>query len=69
MPAQCVMPVLPLSVDDGPGLLGQGRVPDRLGPVGLGVLTGEVSPGLVDQVIELAGPTVVNWQPRTVIGG
>jgi hypothetical protein len=49
------MPVLPLSVDDRPGLLGQGRVPDRLGPVGLGVLTGEVSPGLVDEVIDLAG--------------
>ena len=49
------MPVLPLSADDGPGLLGQGRVPDRLGPVGLGVLTGEISPGMVDEVIGLAG--------------
>ena len=49
------MPVLPLSADDGPGLPVAERVPDRLCPVGLGVLTGEISPGMVDEVIELAG--------------
>jgi hypothetical protein len=49
------MPVLPLSADDVPGTLVPGCGPDRLCPVGLGVLTGEVSPGLVDEVIELAG--------------
>src|SRR5882672_5746264 len=49
------MPVLPLVADDGPGLPVAERVPDRLCPVGLGVLTGEISPGMVDQVIGLAG--------------
>jgi Insertion element 4 transposase N-terminal/Transposase DDE domain len=49
------MPVLLLSPDDGPRLAVEERVPDQLCPVGLGVLTGEISPGLVDQVIELAG--------------
>src|SRR5260370_27143300 len=49
------MPVLPLLIGDGPGLPVEERVPDRLCPVGLGVLTGEISPGMVDEVIELAG--------------
>jgi hypothetical protein len=49
------MPVLPLSADDGPGLPVAERVPDRLCPVRLGVLTGEISPGMVDEVIGLAG--------------
>jgi hypothetical protein len=49
------MPVLPLSADDDPGLPVRGRGPGRLCPEGLGVLTGEISPGMVDQVIELAG--------------
>jgi hypothetical protein len=49
------MPVLPLFTDDGPGLPVAERVPDRLCPVGLGVLTGEISPGMVDEVIRLAG--------------
>src|SRR6266516_2615320 len=39
--------------DDGPGLPVADRVPDRLCPVGLGVLTGEISPGMVDEVIGL----------------
>jgi hypothetical protein len=42
LPAQCVMPVLPLFADDGPGLPGPERVPDQLCPIGLGVLTGEI---------------------------
>ena len=49
------MPVLPLSADEGPGLPVAERVPDQLCPVGLGVLTGEISPGVVDEVIGLAG--------------
>ena len=49
------MPALPLSAGDGLGLLAPGRGPDRLCTVGLGVLTGEISPGMVDEVIELAG--------------
>src|SRR5256885_6728658 len=49
------MPVLPLVADDGPGLPVAERVPDQLCPVGLGVLTGEISPGMVDEVIGLAG--------------
>jgi hypothetical protein len=49
------MPVLPLFSDDGPGLPVQERVPDQLCPVGLGVLTGEISPDMVDEVIGLAG--------------
>jgi hypothetical protein len=49
------MPALPLSADDDAGLPVPGRGPDRLCPVGLGVLTGEISPGLVDEVIGLAG--------------
>lgn len=49
------MPVLPLFNDDGPGLPVQERVPDQLCPVGLGVLTGEIGPGMVDEVIGLAG--------------
>ena len=48
------MPV-PLSIDDGPGLPVPDRGPDWLCPVGLGVLTGEVSPDMVDEVIDLAG--------------
>jgi hypothetical protein len=46
--AQSAMPALPVSV---PGI-SAGR-PECL--IGLGVLTGDVSPGLVDEVIELAG--------------
>jgi hypothetical protein len=49
------MPVLPLFADDGPGPPVAERVPDQLCPVGLGVLTGEISPGMVDEVIGLAG--------------
>lgn len=49
------MPVLPLSADDDPGLPVAGRGPGRLCAVGLGVLTGEISPGMVDEVVELAG--------------
>ena len=49
------MPVLPFFADEGPGLPVAGRVPDRLCPIGLGVLTGEISPGMIDEVIELAG--------------
>jgi len=49
------MPLLPLSADDDLGLPGRDRGPGRLCPEGLGVLTGEISPGMVDQVIELAG--------------
>ena len=49
------MPVLPLSADDGLGLPVHDRGPGRLCPVGLGVLTGEISPAVVDEVIELAG--------------
>ena len=49
------MPVLPLFADDGPGLPVPDRGPDWLCPVGLGVLTGEISPGMVDEVIRLAG--------------
>ena len=37
------MPVLPLSADDGLGLPVRDRGPGRLCPVGLGVLTGEIS--------------------------
>ena len=49
------MPVLPLSAaeDLGPPVWDRGS--DRSCPVGLGVLTGEISPGLVDEVIERAG--------------
>ena len=49
------MPVLPLSTaeDLGPPVWDRGS--DRSCPVGLGVLTWEISPGLVDEVIELAG--------------
>ena len=49
------MPMLPLSTaeDLGPPVWDRGS--DRSCPVGLGVLTGEISPGLVDEVIELAG--------------
>jgi hypothetical protein len=49
------MPVLPFSADDGQGLPMVDHVPGRLCQVGLGVLTGEISPGLVDEVIGLAG--------------
>ena len=49
------MPVLPLLSDCGPGLPGQDRALDQLCPVGLGVLTGEISPGMVDEVIAMAG--------------
>ena len=49
------MPVLPLTADDGRGLPVQERALDQLYPAGLGVLTGEISPGMVDEVIELAG--------------
>ena len=44
MPAQSVTPA-PVSADDGPSAY----------PAGLGVLSCEISPGLVDEVIELAG--------------
>jgi Insertion element 4 transposase N-terminal/Transposase DDE domain len=47
--------MLPLSADDDLGLPVRGCGPGRLCPEGLGVLTGEISPGMVDQVIELAG--------------
>jgi hypothetical protein len=46
--AQSVMPALPVSVAE----VSSGR-PECL--IGLGVLTSEVSPDLVDEVIELAG--------------
>src|SRR5258707_5035565 len=53
------MPVLPLAIAGGPGdeplamlARGSGELP---GVVGLGVLTGEIGPELVDRVIELAG--------------
>ena len=49
------MPVLPLSTAEGLGPPVWGRGSDRSCPVGLGVLTGEISPGLVDEVIERAG--------------
>jgi hypothetical protein len=49
------MPVLPLITDGSPGLQVQDHAVEQLCPVGLGVLTGEISPGLVDEVIELAG--------------
>ncbi len=49
------MPVLPLSTAEGLGLPARDRGSDRSCPVGLGVLTGEISPGLVDEVIERAG--------------
>jgi hypothetical protein len=49
------MPVLPLTADDGRGLPVQERALDQLYPAGLEVLTGEISPGMVDEVIELAG--------------
>jgi hypothetical protein len=55
LPAQCALPVLPLSADDDRGLPVHDRGPDRLCAVGLGVLTGETSPGMVDRVIGLAG--------------
>ena len=55
MPAQCVMPVLPLAADDSPGLPVHDDEPDQRCRVGLGVLTGEISPGIVDEVIDLAG--------------
>jgi hypothetical protein len=48
------MPVLPLFTDDGLGLPVQNRALDQVCPVGLGVLTREISPGMVDEVIELA---------------
>ena len=52
MRAQCAMPVLPLSTaeDLGPQVWDRGS--GLSCPVGLGVLTGEISPGLVDEVIE-----------------
>ena len=49
------MPVPPLAVDDSPVLPVRDWGPDQQCAVGLGVLTGEISPGMVDQVIELAG--------------
>jgi Insertion element 4 transposase N-terminal len=49
------MPMLSLSADDDRGLPVHDREPGLLSPVGLGVLTGEISPGMVDRVIELAG--------------
>src|SRR5499427_2038795 len=49
------MPVLPVPADDGRGLPVHDRGPGRLCAAGLGALTGEISPGMVDQVIELAG--------------
>src|SRR5258708_34803300 len=53
------MPVLPLASAEGPGgealaMLASGCGEPR-GVVGLGVLTGEIGPELVDRVIELAG--------------
>jgi hypothetical protein len=47
--------MLPLSTAEGLGPPAWDRGSDRSCPVGLGVLTGEISPGLVDEVIELAG--------------
>jgi len=55
LPAQCVMPVLPIVTDDSRALPVHDRARDQLCPVGLGVLTGEISPGLVDEVIDLTG--------------
>jgi transposase IS4-like protein len=55
LPAQSAMPVLPPSADDDLGLPVHDRRSGRLCAVGLGVLTGEISRGMVDQVIELAG--------------
>jgi hypothetical protein len=49
------MPVVPFFTDDGRELPVAGHAPDQLCPVGLGVLTGEIGPGLVDEVIGLAG--------------
>ena len=49
------MPMLPLSTAEGLGPPARDRGSDRSCPVGLGVLTGEISPGLVDEVIERAG--------------
>ena len=49
------MPMLPLSAAEDVGPPAWGRGPGRSCPVGLGVLTGEISPGLVDEVIERAG--------------
>jgi hypothetical protein len=58
LPVQSVMPAPPLSTDDvlrrWPGTLGL-EPAGREHPVGLGVLTGEIGPDLVEQVIELAG--------------
>ena len=48
------MPMLPLSADDDLGLPVRDRGPGRRCPAGFGVLTGEISPGMVDQVIEVA---------------
>jgi hypothetical protein len=53
--AQCAMPVLPLSAAGGLGPPVWDRGSDLSCPAGLGVLTGEISPGLVDEVIERAG--------------
>ena len=55
MRAQCAMPVLPLSAAGRLWPPVWDRGPERSCPVGLGVLTGEISPGLVDEVIERAG--------------
>jgi len=59
LPAQSATPVLPVAIADGPGdepsavlARGSGEPP---GVVGLGVLTGEISPELVELVIDLAG--------------
>ena len=49
------MPVPPLAVDDSPVLPVRDWGPDQQCAVGLGVLTGEISPGMVDEVIDLAG--------------
>jgi len=49
------MPVPPLAVDGSPGLPVRVGGPDQQCAVGLGVLTAEISPGMVDEVIDLAG--------------
>ena len=49
------MPVLPFITGGSRRVPVHDRSLDQPCPVGLGVLTGEISPGMVDEVIELAG--------------
>ena len=58
MSGQSVMPVVPSSIDAGTGLAPCEPGPGRGHPghqVGLGALTCEISPDLVEEVIELTG--------------